>query len=280
MANTWEFIQSWLRNRRSYNGTVNEYFENSRTNPNSRIVNSTQDKQACLIEDNDSALVALHKRLNFYFEVMGLLEAVNTTSVYGIPIASYQEVRRFKPQVLLYFKEDQEIKPKKLRAVEGQIQFRLMEFKSEEIPPKSRVKQLSDNIQREFASNNGYLWSRGRDLVTYTEAKQGYSLQISCPNKESGKEVVQKVLKVNGDQFKPEALNYKVNDSPQTKYPQTSLTKRIYESNYCQPIRRKVTKVRFQYALLHIHGLPQPIILADLTGRRVQLPGIDEWLAN
>ena len=267
--NRWEFIQSWLMDRRSYNGAVNKYFLENKNDLDSRIINDSQDKEACLIKDDDSALVALHARLNFYFEKLKLLEAIYNPNVYGIPISAHQEQRKFKPQVLLYFKEDKELKPKNRRAVEGQIQFRLMEFTPEDIPPKSRVIKLSENIKREFGANNGYLWSRGKDLASYTDFQRGYSLQICSPDKNSAKDLIKKVLKINEHEFQPENMNYKVNESPETKYPQSSKTKRVYDKNYPQPVARRVTKVRFRYAILHLHGLPRPLVLADLTNRLV-----------
>ncbi|WP_228038362.1 hypothetical protein [Nodosilinea sp. LEGE 06152] len=149
--------------------------------------------------------------------------------------------------------------------VTGEVSFRLMQYDSDTITP-AIAQVLATRVRSNFAVGGGYQWRKGRGMLSYTDKRKGYQLQILCRNEGSGRELVDRVLDVGQDTPDWEKASYSENLEEGAAYPVIPPTERIYGEIRRLPRRRPIATVRFQYALLHIWGLQNPIPLVDRTG--------------
>lgn len=208
-------------------------------------------------EDEDPYLVTLLKCW-FFEHIRGQAYRV---PYYGIPVSSFQESRKFQPQIKLFFREDLEDVEPGYPPVEGEITFRLMGLSD---ITKAQAETYATRVKLAFgAGGTGYIWRKGKDMATYTDWAKGYQLQILTRSDAEAREVIAKVLDVQNDAPNWAKLNYSENAEPMTAYPTIPPQDTIYGELRRTPRRRPVADVRFQYALLHIHGVAAPIVLYD-----------------
>ena len=261
----WEHLQSVLIQaynraiRDEFNDVGDETWDPDITTPRGSL------RVACTLKDDDSALMTTLRLMLFYL-VLGQGGALQTP-VYGIPIPSFQEARKFKPQIQLYFQESPHDVEDGYAPVTGEISFRLMHESTETITT-AEATSLANKIRAEFATGTGYIWKKGKVLVSYTDRARGYQLQLLCRNKTEGRELIQKVLQIQGHAPDWENMNVSENEEPAAKFPTIPQTKTIMGKSRKLPRARPIADCRFQYATLHVWGLPNPITLVDRTGSR------------
>lgn len=172
--------------------------------------------------------------------------------------------RKHKPQITLYFREEN------IRSghsgVEGEISFRIMSKESNTITERE-VKAVASIIKRKFGTGGGFLWNKGKVMCSYTDWDSGYQLQLLCQSEAEGRRVIEQVLDIRG--FSPdwENMNVSRNVEPSKAYPEIPNKQTILGKSTRLPRRRPLAKVRFQYALLILHGMPNPICLVDRSGQ-------------
>lgn len=216
---------------------------------------------ACTHIDNDSLSMTLLRWL--LFDHVRSLKFQQP--FYGIPVAGYHEARKFKPQVMLYFQEDEgDIEPG-YGAVTGQITFRLMDYTESSINP-TIAQTIANRINTEFATGGGYVWKKGKVMFTYTDNVKGYKMQLLCRTEGEGVQLVTKVLDIQNDT--PDWSKAKVteNQQPAVAYPTVPDLDIIYGESRRRPRQRPIADVRFQFATLNIHGLVNPQPLVDRSG--------------
>lgn len=219
-------------------------------------------KQACLLKDADSAIQSL-MRLWLYYVVLGGATAMHPP-LYSIPSDRYQQLVRFAPQVTMYFKEDIEDVEDNFAPLDAEISFRLMGESNTTIS-KQDLERLATKIRSEFASAGGYRWKKGRVKLNYRDQDQGYLLSINAFSESEGKEVIRKVLELQSHTLDEGKLTInQLGEAPPTLPP----TQQILGKTRRQPRRRPVGYVRFVWAEVHIHGIPEGICLLDRSGRR------------
>lgn len=196
-----------------------------------------------------------------------LLESKDVGTIYGEPIFDYQARRKFKPQIELYFKEDEEDVLAGYRPVEGRISFRIMNEESKTIS-KAELKTLAGRIKEVFSPNNGYVWRKGKELYSYTDVDKGYNLQILARNESGAKDVAAKVLSIQGHTPDYKNMNQCKNLEELDKYPYIPPNQIILGETVKVPRYRPNVEVRFQWAAAHIHGLSNPIILYSRGTRK------------
>jgi hypothetical protein len=257
----WELWQQVAR--RVYNRQVDREFRDLPIE-NAEAIDLTIPRHAlyfaCRLRDEDSAIMTACKMQLFYFALRKAQDL--QTPVYGIPVPSYQEARKFKPQIELYFQEDPSDVESGFSPVTGRISFRLMNEESETLVA-SEARTYARRIETEFGRANGFVWRKGRNQVTYTDPRRGYALRILCTTRAEGKRVVEQVLDIQGHSPNWEYLNYSENDQPSSAHPAIPPRRRVYGEQRRMPRSRPVAQVRFRYALLHIHGMPNPVVLVD-----------------
>ena len=257
VSKNWANLRSFLR--QSYNREVNEWFADEPDPVPDNTTSRKNAKRACLILPKETQSTALLKALTFRFVVQ---RVHLRPDVYGTPVGRHQEVRQFRPQIVLEFLEDELDVEGGYGRVDGRISFRLMNETSESIT-RTELTTIANRIKLEFGANNGYKWKKGKDLASYTEREKGYQLQLLVRSKADAKELIGKILDINSDTPDWKYLNYKENDEPTNAYPTIPPTNLILGKTRREPRRRPIATVRFQYAYCSLWGEPNSIILYD-----------------
>lgn len=180
---------------------------------------------------------------------------------YGIPVSSFQESRKFMPQIKMYFQEDLEDVDPDYPPVTGEISFRIMG--SADIT-KAQAETLANRVKLAFgAGGAGYIWRKGKDMASYTDWGKGYQLQILTRSRTEAREVIGKVLDIQSDTPDWKKMAYSENEEPMEAFPTIPEQDNIYGEFRRLPRRRPIANCRFHYALLHIHGVSAPVVLYD-----------------
>jgi hypothetical protein len=257
--NAWEHLQSVII--RIHNQRVREEFSDLADDDDISTARSSL-RLACLLKDNDSATMMLLRYLLFYFDLRKAQDL--HPAIYGIPTPSYQEARRFNPQVQLYFQEDARDVEPGYSPVTGEISFRLVGETAQSLN-QAEVQALARRINTTFNVGSGFVWRKGRMQVTYTDRDRGYQLRLLVRNEAEGRRVIESVLDIR--QHTPDWKYLQISESGNAaaRYPTIPSTTTILGKARRLPRQRPVADVRFQYALLHVWGLPKPLVLVDRT---------------
>jgi hypothetical protein len=257
--NLQDIIKKW------FNREVREYFSDLNVDDNwdpDLTAPRVSLANACQHKDEDSLLLTMLKA--WFFE--HIKSQPYRVPYYGIPVSSLQSERKFKPQIFLYFLEDADSVDPDYSPVPGEISFRLMNYTTETITPTVAA-TYANRIRLAFGNGDaGYLWRKGKDMATYNEWDKGYALKILTRSKSEAREVVSKVLDIQNDTPDWSKMNYSENEEPMQAYPTVPELDLLYGKTRRRPRRRPIADCRFQYALLHVHGVPHPVVLYDRTG--------------
>ncbi|MEB3338970.1 MAG: hypothetical protein VKJ46_15980 [Leptolyngbyaceae bacterium] len=228
--------------------------EDDVSTPKSRL------KHTALIKDSDSSTMVLLRLFYHYFCARRTRDLVHP--VYGSPLPDVQAERRFKPQVFLYFLEDLEDVEPGFPPVAGEITFRLMDQDSNTIS-MTEIKTIAQKVKSQFAMGSGRTWKKGKEMASYTDKKKGYQFQLLVRDKSEAKSLITDILQIQSHTPDWENLNYQENDAPTSKYPTVPGKHNVLGKLENLPRRRPIAEVRFQYALLHLHGSSRIIPLCD-----------------
>lgn len=248
--------------RRWQNREIREYFSDFGVDDNWDPDLTTPRGQlaaVCRHEDNDTYMITMLKC--WFFE--HIKSQTYRVPYYGVPVSSFQEARKFRPQIKLYFLEDLEDVEPGYAQVAGEITFRLMNHTSESITP-TIAETFANRVRTAFgAGGSGHIWRKGKDMASYTDWGKGYQLQLLVRSDAEARELISKVLDIQNDTPSWSKMNYSVNEEPMAAYPTVPELDFIYGESRRLPRRRPVASCRFQYALLHVHGIQSPIVLYD-----------------
>jgi hypothetical protein len=184
---------------------------------------------------------------------------------YGIPVGTYQQTRKFRPQIKLYFQEDIGDVADGFSPVSGEISFRLMDAEVSGINP-ALAQTYANRIETNFGVGGGYLWRKGRLLVSYTDNEKGYGLKIFCRTENDARDLIDRVLDIQTHTPDWSKLNVSENSNAAAAYPTLPPNDFIYGSSRRLPRKRPVADVRFQASYLNIWGMTNPVTLFDRTG--------------
>ncbi len=253
-----ETLQSVIR--RWQNRELREYFNDFGIDENwDPDLTTPRGKLAHVLrhDDDDPYLVTMLKCW-FFEHIRGQAYRV---PYYGIPVSSFQESRKFQPQVKLYFREDLEDVDPDFGPVEGEISFRIM---GDPNITKAQAQAMANRVKLAFGNGgSGYIWRKGKDMATYTDWAKGYQLQLLTRSRTEAREVISKVLECQNDTPNWKRMNYSENAEPSEAFPTIPEQEMIYGELRRTARVRPVADVRFQYALLHIHGIKAPVVLLD-----------------
>jgi hypothetical protein len=221
-------------------------------------------RHACTIKDNDTADMIVMRYLLFYMSLGRIGELIEP--FYGIPVDDYQQNVRFKPQISLHFKEDEEDVDSDYSPLRMKVSIRLIAETSTSLT-QAKLLNLANKIKTEFAASNGYRFHKGKELWTYKEPEKGYNLQIYAFSETEARELISKILSIQTDTISNRYLIGHINEGQSEAYPINPGTQSILGKVQKKARLRPVGYVRFQYALIHIHNLPNPVPLVDRTYR-------------
>lgn len=255
-----ENLQSLIR--RYVNRQVREDFQDLGGDDWEPEVGTTRGamRHALTHQDSDSLLMTQTRMFLYYF-TYGKAQALQAP-VYGIPITSYQEIRKFQPQIFLDFIEDSSDVADGFVAVRGEISFRVMNQTSESLSNADLI-VYANRIKASFAANNGFVWKKGKSMVSYIDRAKGYQLQLLCRSETEGKRVVEQILDIQNHTPDWKYLNVSENSEAALAYPTIPKNLTILGKVRKEPRRRPIADVRFTYAVIHLQGLGNGVILVD-----------------
>ena len=259
-SQAWEHLQTVVM--QVHNRLVREEFNDLEDDDDISTPRSSL-RTACKMLDTDSATMTLIRYFLYYFDLRKAQDL--QTPVYGIPIPSFQEARKFRPQIQLYFQEDHNDVDVGYAPVTGEISFRLMDESTETIS-ESNVNTFAQRVRSNFCTGSGFVWKKGKVMCSYTDRARGYQTAMLCRTKTEGRRVVEQVLNIQSHSPDWKFMNVAENEEASVRYPTVPGNHTILGRSRKRPRQRPIADVRFQYALLHLHGLPHPIVLVDRSG--------------
>jgi hypothetical protein len=261
---SWEHFQNvW---RRIHNRNVAQYFRDVGPEDWDPDINTSRGslRVASTIDDNDTAMQAIARWLFFHGDVRGW--DAFTEPIYGVPVGYYHQTRKFRPQIGLFFREDARDVEEGYTALRSQICFRLINESSESIT-RAELERLGNRIKTEFGAANGYRWHRGKTLLSYYEPDKGYKFRIYSFTEGDGRQLIDKVLSIQGHNPDWKYLTINENAEPTQAFPTVPPTMNIIGKRLRAPRTRPSGYVRFQYAVCSIWGATKPVPLFDRSYR-------------
>lgn len=184
--------------------------------------------------------------------------------------------RRYRPHIRLHFLEDTTFNQvgsnpdtyQGKRRFRGRLSFRIMNETSETIS-KGELTRFATAIKNSFGANGGYTWDKGKELYTYADWDKGYQLQILAKNSSQPRDIISKILALQSHTPNWAFLSKSGSESEIERYPELPQTKIILGEQVTLARVRPLVQVRFRYADAKVHLLTQPIVLYDLTNKKV-----------
>ncbi|MEM9544272.1 MAG: hypothetical protein AAGA60_32925 [Cyanobacteria bacterium P01_E01_bin.42] len=270
MSNDTERIQDW--HKKHTNRKVREYFNDIEKDAIGGVEKRNVVRSMLLHKESDSALLTM-MRIQLWWElrVFGDEEFFEKfkDNIYGVPTVSFQQQRKFQPQIILHFLEDADKVLLKNSPVRGKITFRLMDETATEIT-RAKVDLLANRVKSIFGiGGTGLIWKKGRKMVTYNDWNKGYGLQLRSWSEAEGERMIGKVLDIQNHSPDWSKSNLNQNKEERERYPAVPGNQNILGESIKKPRERPIADVRFTHAELHLHGRKKPIILYDRTFRYV-----------
>lgn len=256
--------RSWALQRKlmrapniGFNAEVMRWFADVDETPN---VNRTTLRNSLLIQANESRTSALFK-IQYFREFVQRVH--NKPSIIGVPKEQFDIGIEFeyKPVVNLYFQQDKAAVSPGYAPVTAEISFRLIN-ESLETLTKANLEVLAKKIKTDFAMGQGYTFNKGKIIANYRDKKYGYYLQIYVLNEAEGIDVVRKILSIQGHSYEEDKFRI---TQPKKASVNTTTNQTIAGTTYKKPRWRPTATVRFQWASLSVHSIPDPIYLVDRT---------------
>lgn len=248
--------------KKVYNRAVQEHFRDLGGDDWSPTIDTPRSslRAACQHFDGDSFSMTLGRMLLFDLAINQRFSAAGVGETIGKGV-----YRKNKPQIVLFFQEDNQDIEFGYAPVTARISFRLMSFTNESITTAIATGYAND-IRSEFAINNGYVWRKGKELWTYADWDSGYQLQLLCRAESDAVALTQKILSIQNDAYRPEYMNVSKNQAESVAFPTNPGTEIVMGQTRRKKRHRPIADVRFQYAIMQLSQLPSPICLVDRSG--------------
>jgi hypothetical protein len=260
--NPTEHLQDTIR--RTYNREVRQYFRDVGDDNWQLDIATARGslRTACTHQEDDTISMTIMRCHLFDLEIRG----VGQTPILGLPTREIQASRVYKPKLFLYFREDLSDVDPEYDPVDGTLSVRLMDETSQTLT-EAKVKVLARDVKNQFGLGNGYLWRKGKSMYSYMDRQGGYQFQVLCRSQADGKNLISKVFDCINKTPRWKFGNFKENEEPSSAYPTIPQRERILGKMRRLPRERPIATVRFQYAILDVWGLVQPIPLVDRVFR-------------
>jgi hypothetical protein len=131
---------------------------------------------------------------------------------------------------------------------------------------RTELTRIANEIKREFATGNGYIWRRGKVKRVCKDSENGLNLSILCLNESEGTEIVRKVYDIIGRPYDPDKCT---TVNPERNSDNVTGTEVILGETVRKRRWRPTANVRFTHAVALVHGKTKGVILVDRTGRHL-----------
>jgi hypothetical protein len=247
--------------KKAFNKEVREWF--SEITSDELDINAPRSslRTACTHQEADSLILTVGRIA--LFELTVRKDRAEIGEIGGRP--HHTVARRGHPQVILFFLEDSEDVDPEYSPVAGRVSFRLMDETSKALT-KPKLIALGNKIKAEFAQGGGYIWKKGRDMLSYTDWDEGYQLQILCTTEAEGKRLVDKILDLRSNTPDWSKANLVKNLEESQAYPIVPPKELLLGESRRMARRRPKASVRFQSAWIEAPGLPNRLFIFDRSG--------------
>lgn len=210
-------------------------------------------------------------------EIMAMYQLIeNIESGGGYAEDTAYRNRRYHPHIRLHFLEDTTFNQvgnnpstyQGKRRLTGLVSFRIMNETSETIS-KGELTRIGTAIKNSFGANGGYTWEKGKELYTYADWDKGYQLQILAKNSSQPRDIISKILAIQSHTPDWVFLSKSGSESEIERYPDLPQTKIILGEQVTLKKVRPLVQVRFRYADAKVHLLTEPVVLYDLTNKKI-----------
>lgn len=256
----WAAIRKILRSSNGYNKEVYNHFKDIEDDGTPITFNRKALRDACLIQANDSILMANARVRLFREEVQ---RAHLKPTVIGEFKTNFDEKVTYRCQVVLYFFQDIGAVPEGYKPIDARISFRLDE--THLTITEAKYKILANKIKTELATGTPYSFNKGKYLCLYEDDALGYNFQIYTSSETEGENVIKKIMSIQNHTFNEKLFRC---STPKRNSDNNPGTVTILGKSRKKPRWRPTGTVKFRYADLVIHDLPNPIVLVDRTGTR------------
>jgi hypothetical protein len=247
-------------NRKIANKIVREYFKDvTALEADLDLTTSRQALlKACLHREDDSINVTILRNQLFYnFTTFARDQQPLVT---GNLLNELSESNVYKPKITLFFREDDQNVEPGYQPVDMETSWRLTDETSQTIT-KTKLTTIANKIKTRFGSGNGYLFRKGRKIVSYRDKSKGYDFLIRSRSLEDGRELIRDILMMNGDSLETEFLKISEVSDELEAFPQNPGTQVILGKRRSKPRKRPLVNVRFRYAYASISGVTHPVYL-------------------
>lgn len=175
--------------------------------------------------------------------------------------------RQGKPQIYIYFKEDEnEVEPG-YDPITSKISMRLMD-QTELSLSSTDLSKYAAKINEIFAQQQGggKIWKRGKDMAVYTDWERGYQLQLLVRSRIDGENLIKDFLAIQNAPFLRKKYFYNENQDVINAYPTDPGEEIVLGKKIKKARKRPITQIKFESAWLSLGSLRKPIYLVDLTG--------------
>jgi len=141
--------------------------------------------------------------------------------------------------------------------VTGSIGFRIMNKTDDpksalDKISKSDLKNYADRISTEFGSQNGYIWEKGKAVVSYRNRRQGFEGWYLSKTKNAGINLVKKLLAITGQEIDSTCIKFSETENAELAYPEIPGKTTILGEEIELPRERPVVDVRFREASIYL----------------------------
>lgn len=141
--------------------------------------------------------------------------------------------------------------------VTGTISFRIMEKTDD---PKSNLEKISKTdlknyakrISEEFGANGGYVWEKGKAVLSYRNRRQGFESWYLIKNKKSGITLVEKLLAITEQKIETTCIKFSETENASDAYPEMPGKTVILGEEIELARERPLVDVRFREASIHL----------------------------
>ena len=207
--------------------------------------------------EDDSLLLAIGR--NQLFNQYTTYARDQIPIVTGDLLNELNEENAYKPKITLFFKEDDDDVDPDYQAVKMEVSWRLIERTTQTIT-SDELTSIANKIKSTFGGN-GYIFKKGRKVVSYRQKSKGYEFLIRAISLVDGKELIREILTMNGDSIDSGLLKTSEVDNEADVFPYNPGTQTILGKRRPKIRKRPLANVRFKYLYATIYGIQKPIYL-------------------
>jgi hypothetical protein len=247
-------------NRKVANRIVREYFKD--------VVNLESDLdltaprqsllKACLHKEDDSVMLTILR--NQLFNQYTTYARDQFPIVAGSLLDEIDANITYKPKITLFFQEDADDVEADYRPVRMETSWRLTDETSSTIT-KAKLTTIANRIKANFGSGNGYVFRKGRKVITYKKLNEGYKFSLRARDLDAGKALIREILSINGHSLDSTKLKIAEVDDEEDAFPYNPGIQTVLGKRKSKPRSRPMTTVRFRYAYATIGGWGAPVHL-------------------